>query len=520
MMQKESHLKSLYENWFITLLGCFVIYIVYYNVKIYYLKRKFNAYQANYIPGSGWFFSRNPIMMLNAKRNGTLLQVVWKLFEEAGKNFRIVIGGSELFVTLDPENIKAVLATQFNDFVLGFRNAHFKPLLGDGIFTLDGEGWKHSRAMLRPNFSREKVAHVQSLEAHLQTLAKHIRKHDGFKLDIQDLFFILTVDTSTEFLFGASIHGLKDESIGEYPEIDFEGRDKFFDSFTASQAYLATRAWSQDWYWLFNNSKFKENNKVVHDFAKYYVHKALTATPEEVEERSKGGYVFLYELVKETRNPQVLQDQLLNIMIAGRDTTAGLLSFTMFELARNPAIWEKVKEDVYSHFGKGDSARVEEISFESLKKCEYLKWVIQEVLRLYPSVPINYRVATKNTTLPRGGGPDGLSPVIIEKGRVIGYVISSTHRNPEFYGKDASVFRPERWSDKNLKPGWAYLPFNGGPRICLGQQFALTEASYIICRLAQMFPSLKSQDLSNIYPPKMSSHLTSSLTDGCWISLS
>lgn len=81
-----------------------------------------------------------------------------------------VTGLLKIVLTVDPENIKAVLATQFNDFSLGTRHAHFAPLLGDGIFTLDGNGWKDSRAMLRPQFAREQIAHVKSLEPHYKFL--------------------------------------------------------------------------------------------------------------------------------------------------------------------------------------------------------------------------------------------------------------------------------------------------------------------------------------------------------------
>lgn len=101
---------------------------------------------------------------------------------------------------------------------------------------------------------------------------------------------------------------------------------------------------------------------------------------------------------------------------------------------------------------------------------------------------MNFRVATKNTTLPVGGGKDGLSPIFVGKGTTVAYSIFTTHRLKEFYGEDSSEFRPERWADLN-KLGWAYLPFNGGPRICLGQQFALTEASFLCnCQIVTNVP--------------------------------
>ena len=238
-----------------------------------------------------------------------------------------------------------------------------------------------------------------------------------------------------------------------------------------------------------------------------------------MEKASRDGYIFLYELVKQTRDPIILRDQLLNILLAGRDTTAGLLSFTFFELARNQDVYDKLKEEIYEKFGEGEDSRVDEITFESLKKCEFLKCVLNEILRLYPSVPQNFRFAIKNTTLPRGGGPDGKSPILIPKGQNLLYSVYATHRNPKYYGKDADEFRPSRWLEPEIrKVGWGFLPFNGGPRICLGQQFALTEASYIIVRLIQMFPNLSS--FCEKYPPRKSSHLTMCHQDGVFIGMS
>jgi hypothetical protein len=82
------------------------------------------------------------------------------------------------------------------------------------------------------------------------------------------------------------------------------------------------------------------------------------------------------------------------------------------------------------------------------------------------------------TTLPSGGGPDGISPILVRKGEAVGYCIYAMHRRRDLYGEDAEQFRPERWdagdesNTVNLKNiGWGYLPFNGGPRVCLGRKF-------------------------------------------------
>ena len=125
-------------------------------------------------------------------------------------------------------------------------------------------------------------------------------------------------------------------------------------------------------------------------------------------------------------------------------------------------------------------------------------------------MPGNSREAVADTVLPLGGGPDGKSPMFIPKGRVVAWSVYSMHRRKDYYGEDAEEFKPERW--ETLRPGWEYLPFNGGPRICIGrmwllksdrswsradygtEQFALTEASYTTIRLMQEFKSIESRD--------------------------
>lgn len=114
-------------------------------------------------------------------------------------------------------------------------------------------------------------------------------------------------------------------------------------------------------------------------------------------------------------------------------------------------------------------------------------------------------MAHRDTVVPCGGGPDGKSPLFVKKGNVVTYSTFVMHRRKEFFGEDADEFRPERW--ESLRPGWEYLPFNGGPRICPGQKFALTEASYTVARLLHAFAAIESRD-----PTEWREQLTLSLT--------
>ncbi|CAN3357011.1 cytochrome P450 52A12 [Diutina catenulata] len=512
--------EILFQSWYVTGAVLLAVYLLADFLYTGYLLNKFGAKRIQFGDNDYLLGFRLAATLLKKKAKGEMIDYTgdrFMVFPEV-KTVQMRMAGVPVISTIDPENIKAILATQFNDFSLGTRHAQFDPVLGDGIFTLDKEGWKHSRQMLRPQFAREQVAHVKALEPHVQVLAKHVRNAAGGKFDLQELFFRLTMDSATEFLFGESVESLRDASVGYSQKSDIPGKFEFAEAFNSAQGYLATRAVLQDLFFIIRGGKFARDTKIVHTLTDYYVQKTLDLSQSELEKVSADDYTFLYELAKQTRDPRVLRDQALNILLAGRDTTAGLLSFTFFELARNPAIFKRLREEIEQHFGLGDESRIEEITFESLKKCEYLKAVINESLRMYPSVPINFRTCTRNTTLPRGGGPKGEDPILVRKGQNVTYAVSITHKHPDYYGKDSEVYDPERWfQPESRKLGWAYVPFNGGPRICLGQQFALTEASYVVARLLQMFSSIESFDQE--YPPKKMSQLTMSLFNGCNVSL-
>ncbi|KAG9245264.1 cytochrome P450 [Calycina marina] len=418
-----------------------------------------------------------------AARTKSLLARGLKRYADNGPTFSFSFMGNTFVSTIDPENIKHILATQFGDFVLGSRSVTFGPLLGRGIFTSDGTHWEHSRALVRPNFTRAQVADLNTFETHIQHMIAKIPR-DGSTVDLQTLFFRLTLDSATEFLFGESVHSLLHPDNSEEQEF---GR-----AFDAAQNLCGRRGRLGKLGAYYTTKDFQKNCKTVHDFVDKIVMKAVKDVdpqdPEKTASGNGGRYVFLNEMVKSTRDPKQLRDELLNILLAGRDTTASLLSHTFHVLARRPDILKPLQNEIDELNGKVPD-------YETLKQMKYLKNLLTESLRLFPVVPGNARQANKNTTIPRGGDPDGLSPIFIAKGTIVTYAPYAMHRRKDIYGPDADIFRPERWApEEGLRPGWGYLPFNGGPRICVGQQFALTEASYTIIRLLQEFKGLENRD--------------------------
>lgn len=118
--------------------------------------------------------------------------------------------GLRCVFTHDPANIKAILATQFDDYGKGSQfHDDWKPFLGDSIFTTDGPQWRSSRLLIRPMFIKERVSDLSIFETHMQVLLRYIQSHgDGAKIDISSLFLRYTLDTGTEFLLGESVGSL------------------------------------------------------------------------------------------------------------------------------------------------------------------------------------------------------------------------------------------------------------------------------------------------------------------------
>jgi cytochrome P450 len=348
--------------------------------------------------------------------------------------------------------------------------------------------------MLRPQFTRDQVGDLELEESHVQTMFRHLETDlSGWTstVDLGPLFFNLTIDSATEFLFGQSVQSqlwsLPGQQVAN-SEFDWKSIAEHFDGGTAA---LGSRSRLFKLYWLYNPKSFRDDCKELHRFADHCVKVALERDKNGTEASGeKQRYVFLQELVKATKDPIALRSQLLNILLAGRDTTAGLLGWACWSLARNPSIYQKLREAILETFGTYENPH--DITFSRLKSCSYLQYTMNETLRLFPSVPLNTRQAIRDTSIPVGGGPNGLSPVFVRKGQEVTYSVYAMQRRKDIWGIDADQFDPDRWYGR--KANWEYLPFNGGPRICLGQQFALTEAGYVLTRLIQKFDKIENVD--------------------------
>lgn len=300
---------------------------------------------------------------LKALKEGDYLPKVQQRYDRLGVNtWQSQMLGRWYIQTCDPENVKAILATQFKDFALPRSRNTMAKVFGFGIFINNGQAWEHSRAMLRPNFNRAQVADLEALEFHFKKMISRIST-DGSTTDVQPLFFMLTMDSATEFLFGHSSGTL---DVGASHEHGI----KFSQAFTDATHHIGKLARTpKQVRWMLDNKQYNKDTAFIHEYVSEYVNKAVNMYKNGTKRSEK--YIFLEELAMTGQGAPKIQAELLNILLAGRDTTAGLLSYLFYTLPRHQKVMDKLRAEVAELEGRAPN-------YDEVKRMKYLSWVINE----------------------------------------------------------------------------------------------------------------------------------------------
>ncbi|KAH9858786.1 cytochrome P450 [Lenzites betulinus] len=474
--------------------------------------------------------------------------VLFRLSQMYGNTFVIQLYYMKRLFTSEPEHIKAILATDFGSFEKGpgFRS-QMKSLLGVGVFNADGDLWKFHRSMARPFFSKDRISHFDIFDRHaLDSISQlKTRMKEGYAVDWQDLVSRFTLDSATEFLFGKDVRSL---SAGlPYPPTSDMARiqtsksdaDEFALAFLHAQIASAKRGRYQEAWGLTEFWKDKVNTRkaAIDKFINPILKDALREKAERKQDNdSKVSEedTLLSQLLKVTDDYNIIRDETVNILLAGRDTTACTLTFAIYRLAEHPDVLKRLREEILSVVGP-----TRRPTYDDVRNMKYLRAVINETLRLYPPVPVNNRCAVKDTFLPPTNPGD--KPIFVPKGMKCIYSVFVMHRRKDLWGPDALKFDPDRFLDervqKYLTPNpFIFLPFNAGPRICIGQQFAYNEASFMLVRLLQQISGIEfvpEVAPESVVPPGytdspgsdgtdrvwMSSHLTAYAKGGLWVKM-
>ncbi|KAJ7198610.1 cytochrome P450 [Mycena pura] len=458
--------------------------------------------------------------MLTAYATGYIGEALSTLVDSLGPVMDIRVLWSNKIFTVAPEHIQMILATDFTNYVKGEKfRAGMDSVLGNGVFNSDGEMWSFHRSMTRPYFSRDRFQHFDIFDRHTDRVIALIRGRmaEGHAVDFQDLISRLTMDSATEFLFGSCVDSLM--CTPPYPHNVSTALPSVHDSPHARAANAFTGAYSRAMVQI----AFRQRIGPLWPLFEMFVDK--TAKPMEVvgqyidpiiqtalEKNAAGNgkaekcddeECLLDAMLKSTSDAKLLKDEILNILIgitinvqiahidkrfsAGRDTTMSVLTTVMYFLSTHKEVTSRLREEIMTFVGPCGRP-----TYDNIKQMKYLRAVINETMRLYPPVPFNIRQSVNATVWP---SPDpNEKPLYIPAGVQIVYSVMIMQRRPDLWGPDAHLFDPSRFLDERHKRyvshPFQFLPFNAGPRICLGQQFAYNEMAFVITRLLQNFASI------------------------------
>ncbi|KAF7296034.1 hypothetical protein MKEN_01418400 [Mycena kentingensis (nom. inval.)] len=444
--------------------------------------------------------------MLRASREGYVGEAFSALVDSLGPILNIRVLWSDKIFTVTPEHVKIVLATDFKNYIKGpsfISGMH--SVLGSGVFNSDGEMWSFHRSMTRPYFSRDRYQHFDIFDRHADRFISLIkgRMNEGLPVDFQDLISRFTMDSATEFLFGSCVESLA--CTPPYPHNASANRPPIHDSEHAQQANSFTAAYGEAMQQIAIRQRlgpmwplfemFKDKTAAPMAEVAKYIDPLIQAAIDKkdanagVDKANEEELCLLDDLVRSTSDPKVLRDEIVNILIAGRDTTMVVLTNAIYFLSTHPEVAARLREEVLSVVGP--SARP---TYDHIKQMKYMRAVLNETMRLYPPVPFNIRQSINPAIWP--SPTPGEKPLYIPGGTTILYSVLLMHRRPDLWGPTADDFDPARFlaSDPRHKQTtshpFQFLPFNAGPRICLGQQFALNEMSFVLTRLLQNFDTL------------------------------
>nr|TKS14630.1 hypothetical protein D5086_0000047040 [Populus alba] len=404
------------------------------------------------------------------------------------KTYRLIAPFRSEVYTADPVNVEYILKTNFENYGKGDLNYNnLSGLLGDGIFTVDGDKWRQQRKVSSYEFSTKVLRDFSSVVfrknvAKLANIVSEAAKANQ-SMDIQDLFMKSTLDSIFKVAFGVeldSMCGSNEEGV------------KFTSAFDDASALTLWRY--VDVFWkikrflnIGSEAALKKNVKVVNDFVYKLINKKieLIRNSEEVSSLKKDDILSRFLQVTEN-DPTYLRDIILNFVIAGKDTTAAALSWLIYMLCKHPAVQNKIAQEVKEATKVNEITDFAEfaasINEEALEKMNYLHAAITETLRLYPSVPVDGKICFSDDTL-----PDGFN---VRKGDMVAYQPYAMGRMKFIWGDDAEEYKPERW----LKDGvfqqespFKFTAFQAGPRICLGKEFAYRQMKIFAAVLVTSF---------------------------------
>jgi cytochrome P450 len=345
-------------------------------------------------------------------------------------------------------------------------NYNYKKLrtvLGNGLITSGGDNWSYYRNLFNPFFSQKKISDFSAVtkDATTQMLSRWGSFIGGKKsIELASELAQLTLKITAKSFFRID---------DRYFASDFRDSFKILNTETAHR--FKTLIDIPTWIPTRRNRRFL---KARNNLNSLIFHFLKQKHDQEKYESNMLEALFNDEYTNNSQSARIknIRDHMLTFLLAGHETTASLLTWTCYLLARHPHVLQKFRMELFNVFGSG------ELDLRDISSLVYCRNVLKESLRLYPPVWIISRRALQDDIL------DGYR---IPAGSTVTLCSYALHRHPDYWEQPES-FNPDRFSDSgNKKSTYAYFPFGGGPRSCIGSHFALIESTIILAMIVRRF---------------------------------
>jgi cytochrome P450 len=362
----------------------------------------------------------------------------------------------------DPTAIERVLVSEADQFRKpDFQGDALGDLLGDGLLLSEGETWEQQRKLSNPAFSM----------ARLSGMADRITDHaedritdwsHGDVINAEQSMTRVTLDVILDLMMGVELSEQRVQTIEE--QLLPLGQ-----RFEPDPIRFAMPEWMP----MPDDAEFNRAVRTLDEV----LDDIIAVREDSLGTDEDGPMDFLSVLLRArdegNQSPEQLRDEMMTMLLAGHDTTALTLTYTWFLLSEHPEVEQRVHEELDDVIGD------DRPGMEHVRELEYLEWVIQESMRLYPPVYTIFREPTADVTL---SGYD------VEAGTTLMVPQWGVHRSERFYD-DPETFDPERWKPERAseRPRFAYFPFGGGPRHCIGKHLAMLEAQLITATTASQY---------------------------------
>ena len=385
-----------------------------------------------------------------------------RMFREYGEVVRLRIASLRVYSIAHPDGIKHVLQENQRNYRKSFDYKILARLLGQGLVTSEGSRWLSQRRLMQPTFHRQKVAALGTLMA--DCTLEMLDRWRGCAAQQQPLDVVAEMMRLTLQIVGRALL-----SMDLTTEAEVIGRNM-----TMANERFAEMGLSAFAPWLPTpvNLRFRKAAVALRRLVLDIIARRRS------DDRDHGDLLSMLLAVRdedtgEAMDDEQLRDEILTLILAGHETTATALSWTWYLLSHNPEVERKLHAELDQVLG-GRS-----VSITDLPNLNYTAMVIDEAMRLYPPVWAIGRQAIRDDEVLGYYVPKGCNLVLSQ------WLV---HRHPAFW-TNPERFEPERFSTERAagRPRYAFFPFGGGPRMCIGNFFALTEAQIVLATVAQKY---------------------------------